>query len=146
MSPRRARIRKIVDLRERELEKQATNLSRARRAVEAASAREAAEAKAREHARRARSALAEAPIDGETWRQTNEWLQDRETYHEAAMQCLRRSREAASRAHEQVLAARAALKRLQVLDQRLSDVERADEARLENKLHDEVAAQRARRR
>mgnify|MGYP006326755641 FL=1 len=143
MTRRLARLQKLTELRKKDLDDRAARLVAARRAVDTASSRAATETARHQQAEGERAHLAQDPSDPESWRTANEWLELRELHREAARRGLASAEVVAARAHEQVLAARSALRRLEVLEERLRRVERQTEERLENKAHDEIAAQRA---
>ncbi|MFO0565953.1 MAG: hypothetical protein U0263_09845 [Polyangiaceae bacterium] len=145
MTSRRVRIQKIAKLREKELERQAQRLAQAHAAVAAAHARADEEARKVELANLEREQLLSSDFSGDRWRDANEWLETRTIHHDEALSHLQRAHIVAERAQRAVLDARAALRRLEVLDERLAVSEARVLEQKERKLHDELAAQKAAR-
>ncbi|MCC7386412.1 MAG: flagellar FliJ family protein [Deltaproteobacteria bacterium] len=143
MKSRLSRLAKLTELRKKDLEDRAARLAAAHQATEQARERLVAEEAAHRQAEADRSALAQSGLEPETWRTANEWLELRELYREAARRRVALAEVAALRAQEQVLAARAALRRLEVLEERLKRALSKTEERKESKAHDEIAAGRA---
>ena len=143
MKSRLARLAKLTELRKKDLEDRAARLAAAHQATEQARERLVAEEAAHHQAEVDRSVLAQSGFEPETWRTANEWLELRELYREAARRRVALAEVATLRAQEQVLAARAALRRLEVLEERLKRALSKTEERKESKAHDEIAAGRA---
>ncbi|MBI3206291.1 MAG: flagellar FliJ family protein [Myxococcales bacterium] len=143
MKSRLSRLAKLTELRKKELDDRAARLAAAHQAMEEARQRLTLEAAAHRQAELDRSALAQSGLLPETWRTANEWLELREHYREAARRRVAMAEVAALRAQEQVLAARAALRRLEVLEERLKRALAKTEERKESKAHDEIAASRS---
>lgn len=142
MTGRRRRIQRIAEIREQELEERARQLASAHRTEDAASQRLASETERMRAAEDRRAQLATAATTTDAWREHNEWLELRELHQRAASARLEHARLAVLRARDDVMAARAALHRLEVLDERLERLERKVEERQELKAHDELSSQR----
>ncbi|MEI9936945.1 MAG: flagellar FliJ family protein [Pseudomonadota bacterium] len=142
MSPRRQRIDKVVEHRNKELDKRIGELNEHKSREEAALQ---AAIREREEARLAsekRLKLAEAPLSATDWIAANEWLKSRAAVAEqAALQAVAAHQGTqAARAH--VLYARTDLKKVEVLSARIGAEERVQQERAERRLEDELAAQR----
>lgn len=143
MKSRLSRLAKLTELRKKELDDRAARLAAAHQAVDEARQRLTLEDAAFHQAEIDRSALARDGQTPETWRTANEWLDLRGHYREAARRRVAMTEVAALRAQEQVLSARAALRRLEVLEERLKRALSKTEERKESKAHDEIAASRS---
>jgi flagellar export protein FliJ len=143
MTQRRARVKKVVAIREKELDGRVQKLGEAR--AQAARVEEerqrAADALARASAER--TALAQGSISAADWRDANEWLASRERSHVAAGDALKRAEEHVERTQHAVLTARTALKGVEMLDQKLHKEEQKDADKATRKLEDELARARA---
>lgn len=142
MSPRRQRIEKVVQHREKELDKRIGELNEQKNREEAA--RLAAEQKRLEALRASenRLKLAEAPLSASDWVAANEWLKSRAALAEIAETQAVKARLGTQRARAQVMDARTDLKKLEVLSARIDAEERAQQERVARRLEDELAAQR----
>ncbi len=142
MSPRRKRIRKVVDHRAEQLDKTVTELAQRRtRELEAAKALEEQREKRRQAAE-ARERLTGAAATVEHWQMADEWLRTQDALEQLALNKVRIAGHAVEQARVQVLSARTDLRRIEALDQRLEREERQQAERAERRLHDELAAQR----
>ncbi|MEZ4224503.1 MAG: flagellar FliJ family protein [Polyangiaceae bacterium] len=145
MSSRRQRLQKLTDLRKKELDDAVGELGRAREREEQARQRLAHEVEELEQAHQRRSILARQGAATELWTSENDWLELRETYRQAAHAALSKAELARHRAFAEVMAARAAVKKLEVLGERLRREELRDEERKDQRLHDELTQARSSR-
>ncbi len=142
MSPRRQRIDKVVEHRNKQLDKRIGELNEQK--IREESALQAA-IREREEALRAsenRLKLAEAPLSATDWIAANEWLKSRAAMAELAETQAVKARVGTQRARAQVLHARSDLKKVEVLSARISAEERLQQGRVERRLEDELSAQR----
>jgi len=142
MSPRQKRIEKVVTHRGKELDKRVAELNaQKQRELEA---KRMAEAEREEllRASESRLKLAEATISATSWIEANEWLKTRAAKSELAETQAIRAKASTQRARAEVLNARADLKKLEVLSERIGTEERSREERVARRLEDEIAALR----
>jgi len=143
MTQRRVRVKKVVAIREKELDGRVQKLGEAR--TQAARIEEerqqAADALARAAAER--TALAQGSISAADWRDANEWLASRERSHVVAGEAVKRAEAHVERSQHAVLTARTALKGVEMLDEKLHREELKDAEKATRKLEDELARARA---
>jgi flagellar export protein FliJ len=147
VSPRRNRIEKVVTLREKELDKRVAALGE-RRAAEAHAQTEEERKKLEvEQASESRLKLAEEgeALSAMSWIEANEWLQAQQRRHDEARLATARAQLATRQAQTEVLSARADLKKLELLSERIQRQEESDAQRQERRLEDELSALRFRR-
>ncbi len=144
MSPRRTRIQKVIEVREKELDKRVATLSE-RRAAEARALSEQEQRKSElEQASESRLKLAKNEISAKNWVEANEWLTGRRLSHEKARVATALATGEAERAKGEVLSARSDLKKVELLSKRIRAQEHAEERRVEQKLEDELGSLRFR--
>jgi flagellar export protein FliJ len=143
MTHRRARVKKVVSLRKRELDGrvQALGEARAKAAAVEEARREAANALAKAAAER--TELAQGTMSAADWRDANEWLASRERSHLVADEAVQRASDHVERSQHGVMVARTALKGVELLDQKLHAEELKGEEKASRKLEDELARARS---
>ncbi len=146
MSPRRHRIQRVVDLREKELDKRVTKLVSSRSAEAQALSVEETKQRELEQASESRLKLAEADstLSVKSWVEANEWLTGRRLHHEQARVEVARAQLETLRVQGEVMVARTDLKKVEVLSSRIEEQEQKRTGQLERKLEDELAALRFR--
>ncbi|MCA9596126.1 MAG: hypothetical protein KC776_22580 [Myxococcales bacterium] len=144
MNARRVRLQKLAKLRQKQLDERVGEFGRATEREQSARERALLEYERHDGAVALRQGAAQAPVEGSTWAEANEWLELCGLYRDAAGLALSRAETAREQARNQVLAARQALQRIEVLDQRLKQHEDRANERKERRLHDELA-QRSRK-
>lgn len=146
MSPRRARIEKVVGLREKELDKRVAKLSDKRAAEARALSEEERKKQELEQASESRLKLAEEEaLSASAWIEANEWLSARQKHLEKARLDAARAQVETQRAQGEVMSARSDLKKLELLSERIQRQEQSDAQQLERRLEDELSALRFRR-
>ncbi len=145
MSPRRDRIRKIVAIRQRELDERRTHLEQRRAAAQAAARQAEAERDKLRQAVERRAELARAELNAADFSDAQEWLLARSAGLETALVEASSAEREVDAARASLVEAHSKLKRLDKLDQRLASQETAEQERRQNRLHDELAANRFRR-
>ncbi len=145
MSARSARLRKLLDLRQKQLDECVVELTRAREREQQAALRAENEARELESALERRSSLAETAALSDRWSSENDWIELRGSYHEAATAALCKAQLSRQRAHGEVLHARSQLKKMEVLQDRLRREEQRAEERKDQRLHDELSQKNASR-
>jgi flagellar export protein FliJ len=146
MSPRRARIEKVITLREKALDERVAKLHGSREAE--ARARSAEEQKRLElqEASASRLKLAEeGALSASSWIEANEWLQSRQRHVEHARMEAAKAQLETRQAQGAVLTARADLKKVELLSERIQKQEDSDAQVLERRLEDELSSMRFRR-
>jgi flagellar export protein FliJ len=146
MTQRRARVRKVIALRERELDGRVQKLGEARAHAERIEAEERRVADEVKKASNERAELAQRPMSAAEWREANEWLASRERSHLAATVAVKRASEHVEHSQHGVLTARTALKGVERLDEKLLAQELKEEDRASRKLEDELARGRVQNR
>jgi flagellar export protein FliJ len=143
MTHRRARVKKVVAIREKELDGRVQKLGEAR--AEAARVEEERERAANALARAAaeRTELAKGSMSAADWREANEWLASRERSHVAAGEAVQRATAHVENSQHAVLVARTALKGVEMLNQKLHTEEQKHQEKADRKLEDELARARA---
>jgi len=147
MSPRRARIEKVVTLREKELDKRVAKLHGTREAeVRALSAEEQKKLEL-EAASESRLKLAEEgeALSAMSWIEANEWLTTRQKQLEQARLAAARAQLETRKVQGEVMHARSDLKKVELLSERIQKQERSDAERVERRLEDELSSLRFRR-
>ena len=145
MSSRRTRLKKLLDLRQQQLEDCARELSRSRDRELRARERVDDETRELNTSLDRRASLAVEAANNDRWSSENDWLELRALHHQAATAALGKAELSRQRAHAEVLHARTQLKKLEVLQDRLRREELRDEERRDRRLHDEVAQKSASR-
>jgi flagellar biosynthesis chaperone FliJ len=147
MSPRRARIEKVVTLRNKELDKRVAQLSDTRAAE--ARALSAEEQKKLELAQASESRLKLAEegeaLSAGNWIEANEWLASRQKRLEQARVDAARAALETRRAQGAVMTARSDLKKVELLSTRIQAQEETEAQKAERRLEDELSALRFRR-
>jgi flagellar export protein FliJ len=147
MSPRRARIEKVVTLREKELDKRVAQLSDTRAAE--ARALSAEEQKKLELAQASASRLKLAEegeaLSASNWIEANEWLVSRQKRLEHARVDAARAALETRKAQGAVMTARSDLKKVELLSTRIQVQEETEAQKAERRLEDELSALRFRR-
>ena len=147
MSPRRARIHKVVTLREKELDKRLVKLGEQRAAEARAVSEEEAKRQEVEQASETRLKLAEEgeALSASSWIEANEWLNARQKQAELARLQAARAQIETRKAQGEVMTARADLKKVELLSERIQKQEQSDAERKERRLEDELSSLRFRR-
>ncbi len=146
MSPRRARIDKVVTLREKELDKRVAQLGETRAAEQRALTLEEQKKAELEEASRSRLKLTEEQaLSASHWIEANEWLSSRQKRLEQAKLEAARAALETRKAQGAVLSARADLKKVELLSQRISVQEAGEAQKAERRLEDELSSLRFRR-
>ena len=147
MSPRRARIEKVVTLRNKELDKRVAQLSDTRAAE--ARALSAEEQKKLELAQASESRLKLAEegeaLSAGNWIEANEWLVSRQKRLEQARVDAARAALETRKAQGAVMSARSDLKKVELLSTRIQAQEQTEAQKAERRLEDELSALRFRR-
>jgi flagellar export protein FliJ len=147
MSPRRARIEKVVTLRNKELDKRVAQLSDTRAAE--ARALSAEEQKKLELAQASESRLKLAEegeaVTAGNWIEANEWLVSRQKRLEQARVDAARAALETRKAQGAVMTARSDLKKVELLSTRIQAQEETEAQKAERRLEDELSALRFRR-
>jgi hypothetical protein len=147
MSPRRTRIEKVITLREKELDQRVAKLSDQRAAeVRALSAEEQKKLEL-EQASRSRLKLAEEgeAVSAGSWVEANEWLVSRQKQLEKARVDAARAQLETKKAQGAVMTARADLKKVELLSERIEQQEQSAAQVIERRLEDELTSMRFRR-
>lgn len=147
MSPRRNRIEKVVTLREKELDKRVQQLAGTRAAEARAQGEEERKKQELEQASDSRMKLAgaEGTLTAMSWVEANEWLAHRRLSHEKARMEAAKAQLETRKAQGAVMTARADLKKVELLSERIQKQEDAEAVKLERRLEDELTALRFRR-
>jgi flagellar export protein FliJ len=146
MSPRRARIGKVITLREKALDERVARLTDSR-ALEA-KAKTAEDVRRRELQEAADSRLKlaeEGALTASTWIEANEWLQSRQRHVEQARVEAAKAQLETRKAQGEVMTARADLKKVELLSERIQKQEESEAQVLERRLEDELTSMRFRR-
>jgi flagellar export protein FliJ len=146
VTPRRRRIQKILEHRQKELDDKAVVLN-AVRAKEAVAVKEAeAAAETAREATEAKRALSEKGAGILDFIEAEEWLRTTARRAERAWSAVARIRKEVSAAQEQVIAARTKLKQAEQLAARVELTERRQADKKERRRDDEAAARIAQRK
>ncbi len=147
MSPRRTRIEKVVTLREKELDKRVAQLSDTRVAEQRALSLEEQKRRELEEAAQSRLKLAEEgeALSASNWIEVSEWVQSRQKRLEQAKLDAARAAIETRKAQGAVMMARADLKKVELLSERIQAQEASEELKAERRLEDELSALRFRR-
>jgi flagellar export protein FliJ len=147
MSPRRSRIEKVVNLREKALDERVAKLSDQRAAEARAVSAEEQKRVELEQASETRLRLAEEgdAVSAGSWVEANEWLASRQKQLEQARLVAARAQLATQQAQGAVMAARSDLKKVELLSQRIAQQEESEAQALERRLEDELTSMRFRR-
>lgn len=139
MDARRKRIRRLQELREREVHRAVAELHRLQVLLTAAEEREREARSAiveAEQERRALSSRASSPSEYTAW---EGWLDSLSLKHGEALRALREAKLAAARQRAQVQQVRVAAKQIERLALRLQAREQAHDLKVERRLDDELA-------
>lgn len=142
MSPKRARIQKVVDHRAEQLDKTISALADSRARQEEALKAVQAQREQLERALEKRAELENGEATVEHWLMADDWLKTQGALEQMAVRRAAKAHAAVEQARGKVLAARADLRRIEALATRLQREEQAQAERAERRLHDELAAQR----
>lgn len=147
MSPRRARIEKVVTLRNKELDKRVAQLSDTRAAEARALSAEEQKKVELEQASESRLKLAEEgeALSANNWIEANEWLVSRQNRLEQARVDAARAALETRKAQGAVMTARSDLKKVELLSTRIQTQEEVEAQKAERRLEDELSALRFRR-
>lgn len=147
MSPRRTRIEKVIDLREKALDERVAKLSEQRAAEARALSAEEQKRRELEEAAATRLRLAEEgeAVTAGSWIEANEWLQTRERQLEQARLAAARAQLDTQQAQGAVMLARSDLKKVELLSDRIAQQEQSEAQALERRLEDELTSMRFRR-
>jgi flagellar export protein FliJ len=146
MSPRRSRIGKVITLREKALDERVAQLSDTRAAEVRAQTLEEQRRKELEDASQSRLKLAEeGALSASSWIEVNEWLQSRQRQVEQARVEAAKAQLETRKAQGAVMAARADLKKVELLSERIQKQEESEAQVVERRLEDELTSMRFRR-
>lgn len=146
MSPRRARIEKVITLREKALDDRVAQLSDSRAAEARARTAEEQKRVELEQASESRMKLAEeGALPVSSWVEANEWLQSRQRQVEHARVEAAKAQLETRKAQGAVMTARADLKKVELLSERIQKQEETEAQVLERRLEDELTSMRFRR-
>jgi flagellar export protein FliJ len=147
MSPRRVRIEKVITLREKALDERVAKLSDSRAAEAAAQTLEERKRQELEQASESRLKLAEEgeALTASSWIEANEWLVSRLKQVEQARLETARAQVETQKAQGAVMAARADLKKVELLSDRIQKQEESEAMVTERRLEDELTSMRFRR-
>lgn len=147
MSPRRARIDKVVTLREKELDKRVAKLGENRAAEARAHSEEERKKLELEQASQTRLKLAEEgeALSATSWIEANEWLARQRQVHERARVEAAMAQLETRKAQGAVMSARTDLKKVELLSERIQRQEDTHADQVERRLEDELSALRFRR-
>jgi flagellar export protein FliJ len=146
MSPRRARIEKVITLREKALDERVAHLSDSRAAEERARTAEEQKRVEMEQASESRMKLAEeGALPVSSWVEANEWLQSRQKQVEHARVEAAKAQLETRKAQGAVMTARSDLKKVELLSERIQKQEDSEAQLLERRLEDELTSMRFRR-
>ncbi len=142
MSPRRARIQKVVELRSENLEKSVSELTSQRaHQLEAEKAVEAQRQQVKP-APEQRQALGAGETSIDSWQMADDWLKTQGHLEQLAIRKVATAERAVEQARVQVLSARADLRAIEALVERIDKEENDKAERIERRFHDELAAAR----
>lgn len=146
MSPRRARIEKVITLREKALDERVAQLSDTRAAEARARSAEERKRVELEQASESRMKLAEeGALPVSSWVEANEWLQSRQKQVEHARVEAAKAQLETRKAQGAVMTARSDLKKVELLSERIQKQEDSEAQLLERRLEDELTSMRFRR-
>lgn len=140
VSTRQNRVKKVLALRQEQLEKQVVALNAAQAAASVAARTLDDERRRLEYAVHQRGVLSQSPADVGSWRDADAWIASRAQVCELARRSLLKAEQATERSRLQVVAANRAVQRIQALAHRLELLARAAGARSERLLEDELAS------
>jgi flagellar export protein FliJ len=146
MSPRRARIGKVITLREKALDDRVARLTDSRALEAKAKSAEDIRRQELQEAADSRLKLAEeGALTASTWIEANEWLQSRQRHVEQARVEAAKAQLETRKAQGEVMTARADLKKVELLSERIQKQEESEAQVLERRLEDELTSMRFRR-
>lgn len=146
MSPRRARIGKVITLREKALDERVAELTGTRAAEAEALTAEELRRRELQEASESRLKLAEeGALSASSWIEVNEWLQSRQRHVEKARASAAKAQLETQKAQGKVMTARADLKKVELLSERIQKQEQSEAQVLERRLEDELTSMRFRR-
>jgi flagellar export protein FliJ len=139
MTLRRKKVQKVLEVREQALNERAGVLVQAHEGRELAQNNAICTANHLAEATEYRNRLASRSINVASWIDAEQWLAQRNNQHDIAQVELHSAELYVVRAHEQVVAARSNVKRIELLDQRLANGEMRQQLRVEQRNNDEHA-------
>jgi flagellar export protein FliJ len=142
MSARRKRVKKVLALRQEQLEKRVFALTTAQTGASVAAQTLEDERRRLELAVHQRAVLSQVAADVGSWRDADAWIASRAQTCELARRALIRAEQAVERARREVVAVNRSVQRIQALDHRLELQARAALAKREQLLEDELASRR----
>lgn len=142
MKSRQKRMEKLIELRQKELDKLVKKLAETRQVLVRAEMRAREEAEREASARAQRQSLLTQSADAETWQRQGAWLDQRELHLAAAQLYVSRSTKAVDESLTRVLEARRGIRQLEAIQERIRRAEAARVEKREAKLHDELASRR----
>jgi flagellar export protein FliJ len=142
MSQRKKRLKKLIELRERELSQRLKELAEKRAAEERAAKSLALEAEQVAKAEERRMSAISRAFDVKSLNQETDWLVTCGRRRDLAEREVARERRAVSEAQGQVMKAKNELKKIELLGQRVEAEDRVRTERSEQRLSDELAALR----
>jgi flagellar export protein FliJ len=145
MSPKRQKIKKVLDLKDQALEKRALELSQSKTTLQGAIDEHSLESERLLVAEKHRQELTAGLIDVGSWIEAEQWLAHRRTELGRADGRVAAAEAQVKAAFTGVVEARIDKKRIELLDERLAQGEVTRENRIEQRLTDELAL-RARKR
>jgi len=147
MSPRRTRIEKVINLREKALDERVAKLSDQRAAEARAMSAEEQKRVELEQASETRLRLAAEgeAVSAGSWIEANEWLASRQRQLEQARLAAARAQLETKQAQGAVMVARSDLKKVELLSDRIAQQEQSEAQALERRLEDELTSMRFRR-
>ncbi|HEX4474324.1 MAG TPA: flagellar FliJ family protein [Polyangiaceae bacterium] len=142
MSPRRARVKRIITIREKQLDDKVKALRQEQRALAEATERAENERQRLSHATAERQKLESTGADAKSWLEADEWLATRASLLDKARKHAETATVAVDRARGHVRVAQINVKRVELLSERMEEQERTVVERAAQRLEDEIAAHR----
>jgi flagellar export protein FliJ len=146
VKPRNKRIALLTERRQRDLNDRVAELHERRQAQARAEQNAARLHSECERARTERTETATRGVSSTDWEQLNRWLESLQRAHLQACTDVQEATAASATAQQNVLAARAALKQIETLSERLRAREQVEERRREQRAADEHAQSASARR
>ena len=144
MSPKRRKLKKVLDLRDQALERRAFELTQSKSLLDEAMDEHSRESERLLMAEKHREQLTSGAIDVGSWIEAEQWLAHRKTELGRANGRVAAAEANVQQARDEVVEARIDKKRIELLDARLATGETRQANRAEQRLSDELA-QRNRR-
>jgi len=135
----RRRLQKVVVHREKALDDSVQKLTAARAEQQRAEEERERARQEMERAAAERQKIAEGVMAVDDWRTANEWLQSRQATHAVRGREVEHADAQVEQTREGLLAARVALRSVELLDEKLGREERAVAERKTQRLEDEIA-------